>query len=161
MIKNISSVANIVIFFLLTLLLIAIPFLHRYSYCPDCSTKNIQVFCLIGATLGFLLNINVGSYSIHIGIILLNLLLGGAPSLFQLSKHICPYSPTFGIPFCGLSMYTWFVALFGFMIVCVAGILMIPINYIKTKTLSKKSLRSINAFGFFAILTNCVDYFLK
>ena len=161
MIKTISFFANIVLFLFLSLLLIAIPFLHHYSFCPDCSAKNIQVFCLIGAALGFLLNINAGSYSVHIGIILLNLIVGGGASIFQLTKYICPYSPTFGIPFCGISMYTWFVALFGFMIVCVAGILMLPINDIKAKVLSKNSLRSINALGFIAILTNCVDYFLK
>jgi hypothetical protein len=106
--KKHMQMASTAMFFFLAAVLLLLQFLDRYSFCPDCSAKKIQVLCLIGSFLGFLLNIQFGVRSIHFGIILLYLITGALSSLYQLCEHICPESSRLGLPLCGMSSYTWF-----------------------------------------------------
>lgn len=157
--KKKIRIASTSTFFFLAIVIVLLPFLDRHSFCPDCSTKKIQILCLIGAFLGFLLNINVGIRSIHWGIILFYLIAGSITSLYQLCAHICPTSPRLGIQFCGMSSYTWFFLLFSFVICCVGVILILDNNQIEKSGSSKKNRIIANVIGILAILTNSTMYF--
>ncbi|MDB2614104.1 disulfide bond formation protein B [Chlamydiales bacterium] len=87
--------------------------------CPLCFLQRLG---MLGVAAGALLNIRFGVSNFHYGVCFLSILFGGFTALRQISLHICPGFPTFGIPVLGLSLYTWsflvFVCAFIYITLC-------------------------------------------
>jgi len=84
---------------------------HGEKPCPLCL---LQRLAMIGIAFGSVLNLKFGVRASHYGLSLLFVALGRSVSLRQISLHVCPGFPTFGIPVFGLSLYTWaFLVFFG------------------------------------------------
>lgn len=77
--------------------------------CPLCLLQRI---CMISVATGCLMNLKFGIQMKHYALCLLSSLLGGSLALRQISLHVCPTFSTFGIPFLGLSLYTWSFLIF-------------------------------------------------
>ena len=76
--------------------------------CPLCILQRLG---MISAAFGALLNLKYGIKPYHYTISLFSAMIGASVSIRQILLHICPGSPTFGVPVLGLSLYTWaFVA---------------------------------------------------
>lgn len=97
-----------------------VEFIWREVPCPLCM---LQRLCMIGAAIGFMLNVKYGIHMSHYGLSLLSSLAGGTVALRQISLHVCPGFPTFGIPVLGLSLYTWSFIVFACIVLAVAGLL--------------------------------------
>ena len=97
-----------------------VEFIWREVPCPLCM---LQRLCMIGAAIGFMLNVKFGIKPAHYGLSLLSSLAGGTVALRQISLHVCPGFPTFGIPVLGLSLYTWSFIVFVCVVAAVAGLL--------------------------------------
>lgn len=72
--------------------------------CPLCLLQRLG---MIGVACGALLNVRFGVQMAHYALSLLSVLMGGAVALRQVSLHVCPGLPAFGLPVLGLSLYTW------------------------------------------------------
>lgn len=72
-----------------------------------CALCLLQRLGMIGVASGALLNVRFGIKAAHYGLSLLFAITGSFVSLRQISLHVCPSFPTFGVPFLGLSLYTW------------------------------------------------------
>lgn len=81
-----------------------VQFSKHEDPCPLCMLQRLS---MIGVAIGPLLNLRFGVSTVHYGVSLFSAILGGAVSLRQICLHICPGSPTFGVPVFGLSLYTW------------------------------------------------------
>ncbi|MCF7806456.1 MAG: disulfide bond formation protein B [Simkaniaceae bacterium] len=116
------TINAIMIFVIVGILLSA--YYQQYSKeempCPLCILQRLG---LISAGFGAFLNLWFGIRPIHYTVTLLSAMVGGTVSIRQICLHICPGSPTFGVPVLGLSLYTWaFIAFI--CILFVAGILL-------------------------------------
>lgn len=94
-------------------------FLHEEP-CPLCMLQRIG---MIGVAVGAMLNVWFGVRMAHYGICLLSALFGGAVALRQISLHVCPGFPEFGLPVLGLSLYTWSFFVFVCIVFSVAVLL--------------------------------------
>lgn len=88
--------------------------------CPLCMLQRLG---MIGAATGLLLNVRCGIRMSHYGLTILSSLVGGTVALRQITLHVCPGMPTFGIPVLGLSLYTWSFLVFACTVLSVAGLL--------------------------------------
>ena len=78
--------------------------LENEEPCPLCYLQRLGMLLIcIAATMNLLLGVRV----FHYGLMILAALFGGAVAIRQILLHICPTFSTFGIPFLGLSLYTW------------------------------------------------------
>lgn len=83
---------------------------YAYEYitkdmpCPLCF---LQRFAMIGICIGLLLNVRFYIKKEHYAVSYFSAIYGAAVSLRQISLHICPDEPTFGIPVLGIGLYTW------------------------------------------------------
>lgn len=98
-------------------------FIKHEEPCPLCLLQRLGMF---GVGLGALLNVRFGIKMPHYGIILLSAFFGGFVALRQISLHVCPGFPLFGIPFWGLSLYTWSFLVFASTVLAVALLLFLP-----------------------------------
>lgn len=72
--------------------------------CPLCYLQRVAMITICIAAL---CNLYYGVRSSHYGLIIFSAVVGGIVAFRQISLHICPEFPKFGIPFWGLSLYTW------------------------------------------------------
>lgn len=94
-------------------------FMHEQP-CPLCLLQRLG---MIGVATGALLNIWFGVRMSHYGLMLLSALMGGFVALRQISLHVCPAFPKFGLPVLGLSLYTWSFIIFVCVVLAVALLL--------------------------------------
>jgi disulfide bond formation protein DsbB len=88
--------------------------------CPLCLVQRLG---LIGAGLGFVLNVRFGSSEAHYGMVIVSALVGGAAAARQILLHIVPETGSYGSALYGWHFYTW--ALLAFVaIVALAGLLL-------------------------------------
>jgi disulfide bond formation protein DsbB len=88
--------------------------------CPLCLVQRLG---LIGAGLGFALNVRFGSAESHYGVVIVSALVGGAAAARQILLHIVPDTGSYGSALYGWHFYTW--ALVAFVaIAAVAGLLL-------------------------------------
>lgn len=71
------------------------------------------------------MNIRFGIQKAFYGLMLLSAVFGGFVALRQISLHICPTFVKFGIPFWGLSLYTWSFIIFAASVAFIALLLLI------------------------------------
>lgn len=88
--------------------------------CPLCL---LQRMGMLGMCFGALLNLRFGVRRTHYGLSLLAAAFGGFVALRHIALHACPGSPTFGIPFWGLSLYTWSALIHFIAIIYIAALM--------------------------------------
>ncbi len=88
---------------------LSIQFFMHEKPCPLCLLQRLAMIC-IGASV--LLNTKYGPEKKHYGLALLSAIFGGFIALRQIALHACPGFPKFGVPFWGLSLYTWSFIIF-------------------------------------------------
>lgn len=88
--------------------------------CPLCLLQRLG---MIAVAIGALLNLKFGIKMAHYGLALLGCLMGGTVALRQISLHICPQFPEFGVPVLGLSLYTWSFLVFTFSVLGISLLL--------------------------------------
>ena len=120
---------------------LAIQFFAHETPCPLCL---MQRFGMLGVAVGALMNIKFGPRKAHYGISLFSSVFGGFVALRQIALHVCPEFPTFGVPFWGLSLYTWSFITFASTVIYIALLLMIFDRKERHDSLP------INGFGYLA-----------
>lgn len=95
-------------------------FMHE----TPCSLCLMQRLGMIGVAIGALLNVRFGPRKSHYGLSMLSAVFGGFVALRQIALHVCPSFPTFGVPFWGLSLYTWSFIVFASSIAYIALLLL-------------------------------------
>jgi len=88
--------------------------------CPLCLVQRLG---LIGAGLGFVLNVRFGSSESHYGVVIVSALIGGAAATRQILLHIVPDTGSFGSALYGWHFYTWALVAFA-AIAALAGLLL-------------------------------------
>jgi disulfide bond formation protein DsbB len=100
----------------------AIQFLKQETPCALCLLQRLG---MLGVAIGALMNVRYGARRLHYGLCLFSAIFGGFVALRQISLHVCPQFPTFGLPFWGLSLYTWSFLVFCSSILYIGLLLMI------------------------------------
>lgn len=100
---------------------LSIQFFGHETPCPLCY---LQRLAMLGIATSLLMNIKLELRKSHYGLGLLFCLYGGFVALRQMALHACPGFPKFGIPFWGLSLYTWSFITFAASVLAI-GILLI------------------------------------
>lgn len=72
--------------------------------CPLCYLQRVAMLSICASAF---LNLWFGVRIFHYGMILIGSLLGAFIAGRQILLHICLGFPTFGVPFWGVSLYTW------------------------------------------------------
>lgn len=90
-----------------------------------CALCMLQRLGMLGVAAGALMNVKFGPRKMHYGLCLFAAIFGGFVALRQISLHVCPEFPTFGVPFWGLSLYTWSFIVYACSILYVGLLLMI------------------------------------
>lgn len=121
-----------------------VQFFENEKPCPLCM---LQRACMIGVASGALLNLRLGIHAGHYGFSLLSCLAGGIVALRQISLHVCPGMPAFGIPVLGLSLYTWSFIVFACSVLTIA-LLMIFLYPTSAESLQKKPLTTLGKSAF-------------
>lgn len=88
--------------------------------CPLCM---LQRLAMIGVATSALLNVWFGVRMSHYALGLLFCLMGGSVALRQISLHVCPGFPSYGLPVLGLSLYTWSFFVFVCSVLAIAVLL--------------------------------------
>lgn len=134
-------------------------FMHE-TPCPLCLLQRLG---MLGVAVGALLNIWFGARSSHYGLMLLSALMGGFVALRQISLHVCPGFPEFGVPVLGMSLYTWSFVVFVCVTLAVALLLFLydPKNSLESPP--PLNLWSKTAFGliFFIAIANILTTFFQ
>jgi disulfide bond formation protein DsbB len=77
--------------------------------CPLCLVQRLG---LLGAGLGFALNVRFGSSESHYGVVIVSALVGGAAAARQILLHIVPDTGSYGSALYGWHFYTWALVAF-------------------------------------------------
>lgn len=93
-----------------------VQFIWHEEPCPLCLLQRVG---MVGVAASLLLNLWFGIRTAHYGLAILSSLVGGFVALRQVSLHVCPGFPEFGVPVLGISLYTWSFFVF---VCCVAAI---------------------------------------
>ncbi len=134
-------------------------FMHEQP-CPLCMLQRLG---MIGVATGGLLNLWFGIRMSHYGLCLFGALTGGVVALRQISLHVCPNFPQYGIPVLGLSLYTWSFLVFVCVVLAVAFLLFLYNPKESEVVPPSQNLLSYIAFGLIFSITfvNIVTTFLK
>lgn len=93
-----------------------VQFIYKEEPCPLCLLQRLG---MIAVSAGALLNVRFHPRAVHYGLMLLGSVFGGFVALRQISLHVCPGMPAFGLPVLGLSLYTWSFIVF---VCCIAAV---------------------------------------
>jgi disulfide bond formation protein DsbB len=94
--------------------------------CPLCL---LQRAALLGAGLGFLLNVRFGSSESHYGVVIVSALVGGAVAVRQILLHIVPGTGSYGSALYGWHFYTWALVAFFLIALFAAALLFIEAQF--------------------------------
>lgn len=139
--KNLNSILIIILSGVL-LSAFGVQFILREDPCPLCLLQRIGMISVASAAA---LNLWCGIRMSHYGIALLSAVFGGFVALRQISLHVCPGMPEFGLPVLGLSLYTWSFIVFVCVVLFVALLLLIH-----NPEGTKNDNQNVNALGKFA-----------
>jgi disulfide bond formation protein DsbB len=95
-------------------------FAHGEQLCSLCLVQRLG---LIGAGLGFMLNVRFGSSEAHYGVVIISALVGGAAAARQILLYIVPDTGSYGSVLYGWHFYTWALVAFA-AVVALAGVLL-------------------------------------
>ncbi len=96
-----------------------------FKHETPCALCMLQRLGMLGVAAAALMNVKFGPRKIHYGLCLFAAIFGGFVALRQISLHVCPQFPTFGVPFWGLSLYTWSFIVYACSVLYVGLMLMI------------------------------------
>ena len=117
--RELQRTLNALIALVLSGILLAafgVQFIENERPCPLCLLQRLG---MLGVGAGVLMNVRFGIKPLHYGLCILSSIFGGFVALRQISLHVCPGFPEFGIPVLGLSLYTWSFLIFT---VCVLSV---------------------------------------
>lgn len=160
--KNLPYYMNALLIFILCGIIsgaLFIQFVENEKPCPLCLLQRVG---MIGVAIGALFNLHFGIKPAHYGFSLISCLVGGAVALRQISLHVCPNFPKFGVPVFGLSLYTWSFLTFASAILYIAILLFL--HSTKDETTSMKGhpiAKSAFVYLFLIILINTVATFFQ
>lgn len=124
---------------------------EREIPCSLCMLQRLAMICI---AIGPMLNLRIKFSPLHYGISLLGCIFGSAVSLRQISLHVCPGFPTFGVQVLGFELYTWAFLVFAFSLIGMALLLFLY------KEEEEKSLNIFEKgaflFIFLITLSNCI-----
>lgn len=131
-----------------------VQFIAHETPCPLCLLQRLS---MIGVILSLLMNLVFGIKPSHYALGLFSCLTGGFVALRQISLHVCPQFPTFGLPVLGLSLYTWSFIVF---ICSVLGIAILLCFYDREKSEEVVPLQKRGVFTLALILLIILVNFL-
>lgn len=105
--RRIARTLNALLIYVLVGILISAYYQQFSKHEEPCPLCILQRLGLISVGFGAFLNLRFWTRPSHATVSLFGALVGSAVSIRQICLHICPGSPTFGIPVLGLSLYTW------------------------------------------------------
>ncbi len=97
-------------------------FILKQNPCPLCLLQRLG---MIGVAAAILLNLRFGIQVQHYGLAIFSALVGRIVALRQISLHVCPEFPVFGIPVLGFDLYVWSYIVFSCSIFACAILLII------------------------------------
>lgn len=149
--KNLNA---LIIFIIAGVLLAAfgVQIIEKEVPCPLCLLQRIGMLCL-AASLS--LNLIFGVKPSHYGLALFSCLFGGAVALRQISLHVCPQFPTFGLPVFGISLYTWSFFVFICSVFAIAALLFLY----DPKQREEAKLNTFSKFTFYLIFLVAIANF--
>lgn len=100
----------------------SVQYFYHETPCPLCFLQRLG---MMGVGVGALMNLRFGIQRRHYGISLLSAFFGGFVALRQIFLHVCPGFPKFGMPFWGLSLYTWSFLVFSLSVLFAAAMMII------------------------------------
>lgn len=106
--KNLNAIAILILVAVL-LSAFGVQFILKEKPCPLCL---LQRLCMIGVASSLLLNLIFEIQMAHYALALFSCVAGGFVALRQISLHVCPGFPEFGLPVLGMSLYTWSFMIF-------------------------------------------------
>ena len=156
--KNLEQHLNALQVIIISLVLFGafgMQYIFNEAPCPLCLLQRLG---MLGVGVGALMNLRYGIQRKHYAISMLAAFFGGFVALRQILLHVCPGSPKFGMPFLGLSLYTWSFLVFVCSILLVA-IVMIVFKEKTPITVSKVAVWHKVAFAllFLAAFTNILE----
>ena len=116
--------------------------------CPLCL---LQRAALIGAGLGFMLNVRFGSSETHYGVVIVSALAGGAFAARQVLLHIVPGTGAYGSALLGWHFYTWALVVFFLVALLAAAALFIETQFVEGLRDVRPS-AAAQAFGWLFVL---------
>lgn len=127
--------------------------------CPLCLLQRLG---MLGVAASLALNLRFGIRPFNYGLGLLSCIFGGFVALRQVSLHVCPQFPKFGIPVLGMSLYTWSFTVFVCSVFAIALLLMF---YNRNDEEKSQPLSNLDKFaiGFLILITvaNVITTFLQ
>lgn len=141
--KNLNALLALIICGVL-LGALAIQLFKHEQPCPLCLLQRLG---MLGVATGALMNVKFNPQKAHYGLSLLGAFSGGFVALRQIALHVCPGFHTFGIPFWGLSLYTWSFLVFVSSVVYIALLLLIF-----NRTKENQEALKMNWFGYLAFI---------
>ena len=139
--KNINALIVIILSAVL-LGAFGFQFIKHEEPCPLCLLQRLG---MLGIGIGAAMNVRFGIQMNHYGIMLLSSIFGGTVALRQIALHVCPTFPLFGIPFMGLSLYTWSFLVFACTVLAVA--LLLVLYDIKKESSDKAPMNELGSFA--------------
>lgn len=123
---KIERILNACVILILTGILLGafgVQFVMHETPCPLCLVQRVG---MIGVGTSLLMNLWFGVRMAHYGLAIFSSLVGGLVALRQISLHVCPGFPTFGLPVLGISLYTWSFLIF---VCCILSISLLLFLY--------------------------------
>lgn len=138
--KNLNALA---IFVIVGVLLSAygVQLFWQETPCPLCLLQRIG---MIGVASSLLLNLYCGIRTSHYALALFSSIVGGFVALRQISLHVCPGMPAYGLPVLGVSLYTWSFLVF---VCCVLAVAILLLMYDSQQPVEEEP---VNKFGYAA-----------
>jgi disulfide bond formation protein DsbB len=96
--------------------------------CPLCL---LQRAALLGAGLGFMLNVRFGGSESHYGVAIVSALVGGAVAARQILLHVVPGTGAYGSALLGWHLYTWALVAFFLIALLAAALLFIEAQFVE------------------------------
>lgn len=103
--------------------ILAAYYQQYFKHAEPCPLCFLQRLAMIGTAVGALMNLRFGIHPRFYAMSLLSAFFGRIVSLRQISLHVCPDFPEFGLPVFGFSLYTWAYIVFASAVVAVIWML--------------------------------------
>lgn len=116
---------NALMIIVIGLVLFGALYLQLFEYEQPCALCLLQRLGMFGVAAGALMNVKFGPRNIHYGVSLCSAVFGAYIALRQIALHACPDFPKFGVPFWGLSLYTWSFIIFACSVFSIAILLIL------------------------------------
>lgn len=117
-------------------------FVDLESPCPLCYLQRVA---MIGVAIGALLNLSHTIRPSHYALSLIWAFFGAGVALRQIGLHACPQFERFGVPFLGLSLFTW-----SFITQCGVILFIALLLFLEEKALWDRRLRKLNRWEILA-----------